>query len=49
MQDTPLDCSALEARQACVPGSHGTVTIQERVLSGQPPSGTHREQTATQL
>ena len=25
MQDTPLDCSALEARQACVPGSHRTV------------------------
>lgn len=39
-QGMPLDHLALEARRACVPGSHGTVTIGETVLGRLPPQGT---------
>lgn len=40
-QGIPLDLLALVARGACVPGSHRTVTIGERVL-GRVPSPGHR-------
>ena len=36
VQGMPLNCLALEARNACVPGSHGIVTIRETVLSRLP-------------
>lgn len=35
-----LDCMALEARGACIPGSHGTATIRKTVLGKQPLQGT---------
>lgn len=31
-QGMPLDCLTLEAREAYIPGSHGTVTIKEIIL-----------------
>lgn len=43
-QRIPLDCLALVAREACVPGSHETVTIVETVLSRLPHPG-HRTDT----
>lgn len=39
-QRIPLDILALVARRVCIPGSHGTVTIRERVLGKLPPQGT---------
>ena len=38
-QGLPFDYLALEARGACNPGSHRTVTIRETVLSTLPPPG----------
>ena len=35
-QGTLFDCLALESREACVPGSHATVTIGETVLGRLP-------------
>lgn len=42
-QETLLDCLALEAMVACVPGSHGTVTFGETVLGRQPPLEHHTD------
>ena len=42
-QRTPLDHLALAVRGACVPGSHGTVTIGETVLGRLPLSGHHTD------
>lgn len=39
-QRIPLDCLALVAREACVPGSHETVTIVETFLAGYHIQGT---------
>lgn len=38
-QGSPLDHLALEARGACIPGSHGNVTIRDSILGRLPPSG----------
>lgn len=38
-QGMPLDHLALMARRVCIPGSHGTLTIGDRVLGRLPPPG----------
>lgn len=37
-QETPLDCLALVAKEACISGFHGTITMKE-ILGRLPPSG----------
>lgn len=39
-QGMPLDRLALVAREACIPGSHGTVNKQRQYLAGYHPQGT---------
>lgn len=39
VQGIPLDHLALEARGACVPDSHGTVSIKETIHGRLPPPG----------
>lgn len=41
-QETSLDWLALKARAACLPVSHGIVTLRETVLGILPPKALHR-------
>ena len=41
-QGMSLDRLALKARAACLPVSHGTVTLRETVLGRSPPKELHR-------
>ena len=41
-QETSLDWLALKARAACLPVSHGIVTLRETVLGRSPPKALHR-------
>lgn len=43
----PLHCLALEGRDTCVPGSHGTVTIEEMILGRVQPPALHKQETET--